>query len=356
MLYEFFEKVAALEKHGKIQAKLNVGEPDWNAPRTSVKAAATALKEKRDKYASAAGEPELRQKLAGLHSCSPSNIVVFPGSKFGVFAVLKTLAPGEEVFVFSPHWTAYEGMCKTLGLKVKRVDLKLENKWRIDLEEVAGVLTNNTKLFILNSPNNPTSCALSEVEENKLVNLAGERGIRVLADDAYRDLCFDARKERPLHENVVGLNTFSKTFGMTGWRIGYAVVEEQIAKSLVSFNQLTVTNVPLFVQAGALTALEQKEKISRKARRLCKKRANIAKKMLKDVFDFVPPNAGFYLFPQLPQGVDTLAYVGKLLDRGVAVVPGQAFGPYERHIRVSLCAEESKLINALETMIQAAKA
>ncbi len=355
MLYEFFEKVAVLEKQGKIQAKLNVGEPDWSAPSTSVREAVKALKQKRDKYASAAGEPELRQKLAELHSCSASNIVVFPGSKFGVFAVLKTLSPGDEVFVFSPHWTAYEGMCKALGLNVRRIELKLENKWRIDVEQVAVALTDKTKLFILNSPNNPTSCALSEEQERQLIELAKSRGITVLADDAYRDLCFDGRKERRFDKSIAVLNTFSKTFGMTGWRIGYAVVEEELAKKLVSFNQLTVTNVPLFVQAGALTALEQKQKVASKARRLCKKRANTAKKLLKGVFEFVSPNAGFYLFPRLPQGADTLAFVDRLLDSGVAIVPGQAFGPYERHVRVSLCAEDAVLANSLEKMVEAAK-
>lgn len=349
MLYEFFEKIYALEKSGKEIVKLNVGEPDWHPPKNVIRAAYTAMKEHKDKYGSSAGELELREKIAAMHGCTAKNVVITPGSKIGIYALMKlALSNSDNAILFSPHWTAYELMCKSIGTHSKIVNLKSSEKWKMDFEKLESNIDQSTKMIILNSPCNPTSNAWSENEEKEIIEIAKRKGIAVLADDAYRNLCFDGRKERQFDGSTLIAGTFSKTFGMTGWRLGYVVAPEEIAKKVVSFNQITVTNVPVFIQLAGIKALEEKEKTANKARRMCKRRARIAEQMLKGKMGFVKPNAGFYMFPELPEGKDALQFVDKLLDKGVAVTPGAAFGDYRQHVRISLCREDDVLKNALE--------
>ncbi|MDO8553768.1 MAG: pyridoxal phosphate-dependent aminotransferase [Candidatus Micrarchaeota archaeon] len=353
MLYDIFEKIYKLEKEGKKIVKLSVGEPDWHAPKGVLTATYQAMKHGKDKYSSSAGEIELREKIAKLHSCDVKNIVVTPGSKIGIYAILKFyLKIGDNAIIFSPHWTAYELMCKSLGASAKILKLKQENEWKVDFDALDEIVDEKTKIIILNSPSNPTSHAWKENEEWEIIEFAKRKGLLVLADDAYRDLCFDERKERKFENNLVVANTFSKTFGMTGWRIGYMVAPEAIVKELIAFNQIAITNVPQFLQIGALKALENKDKVAKDARRLCMKRLELATSILKGHVEFSKPNAGFYIFPRLPNKIDTLQFVNEILDDGVAVIPGAAFGDYPQHIRISLCREETVLKSALGKIVE----
>ncbi len=349
MLYETFEKIYALEKQGKEIIKLNVGEPDWRPPANVIQTVCDALKKGKDKYASSAGLLDLREKIAELHGCNAKNIVITTGSKWGIYALLSLhMHAGNNTIIFSPHWTAYELICKQLGANAKIINLDAKNNFSIDFEKLESAIDSNTKFIILNSPCNPTSKAWSESEEQEIIRIARKKGVTVLADDAYRDLCFDARKERKFEDTLFIANTFSKTFGMTGWRVGYVVVPEDIAKGLISLNNITTTNVPVFLQLAAIKALEQKTKVATKARETCRKRAELAANVLGKRINFPKPNAGFYIFPKLPAHVETMNFVNKLLDNGVAVVPGAAFGNYEKHIRISLAADEKKLRLALD--------
>ncbi len=353
MLYETFEKIYSLEAAGKKITKLNVGEPDWRPPIAAIKAAQNALSKGKDKYGSSYGELTLREKLAQLHGCSAKNIVITPGSKWGVYSLLRLhLSAGDNAVVFSPHWSAYSLMCQSFGTEARLVNLKMENGWKPDLCALASAIDSKTKMLVLNSPCNPTSAAFSEGDERKIIEIVRDRGVTVLSDDAYRGLLFEKRKDRLLEENLLIANTFSKTFGMTGWRIGYAVVPEEIAKKMVSLNQITFTNVPLFIQAGAEKALEDKEKFAAKVRKLCVQRAGIATKKLRGHFEFSKPEAGFYLFPKLPDEIDTMKFLDRMLDSGFAMVPGGAFGDFGQHFRVSLCREKETISIACDTMVE----
>lgn len=353
MLYETFEKIYALEKQGKTIVKLNVGEPDWNPPKDAVNKAVTSLKQNKIHYASGAGESSLRERIASLHGCKAENVVIVPGSKWGIYALLKLhLGQDDNVIVFSPHWTAYEGMCKSVGAQCRRINLSMENKWKLDFVELEKSIDAQTTIIILNSPANPTSKLWSENEERELIEFAKRKGIVVLADDAYRDLCFDKRKDRMLDDGIVIAHTFSKTFGMTGWRIGYVIAEEKMAKKLVSLNQITITNVPVFIQKAAEQVLEKKEKIAEKARTLCKRRAQVAEKIVRGKMTFTKPDAGFYIFPKLPDTINGMQFLDTLLEKGVAVAPGGAFGDYTQHVRISLCKNEELLKEALGKMVE----
>jgi len=353
MLYELSEKLYKMENEGKKVIRLDIGEPDWRPPLSARRALLNSLRDGRDKYASSAGEPELRRKIAELHGCDAGNIVVTPGSKWGIFTLLKLhLKPGDNAVIFSPHWPAYGLICNSLGANLRRVNLRSEDDWRIDFASLENAIDSKTKMIILNSPCNPTSHAWGESEERHVLELAEERGIPVLADDAYRDLCFRKRREKQIEENLLITNTFSKTFGMTGWRIGYIVVPTEVARKVVKLNQITVNNVPVFLQMAALAALEQKERFAGKIRRICRKRAEMAAGLLARRMHFTHPNAGFYLFPRLPEHVDVDRFMCKLLENGIAVAPGSAFGEYKWHVRISLCKKERVLKRALERIAE----
>ena len=359
MIYDIIEKVYKLEKQGKRIIKLNVGEPDWLAEPSVIDAATQALRAGKARYSSAAGEQELREAIAKYHSCEAKNVVITPGCKFGIYALLAlSLKPGDNAVAFAPYWTAYNLMCKQLGCQLKRVNLDLQKNFAPDFDALEAAIDSRTRVVIMNSPNNPTSKAWSEADETRVIDFCREKGVLVLADDAYRDLCFTPRGDRPLGEGVVIATTFSKAFGMTGWRVGSMLAGEETIKKIVAFNQMTVTNVPVFLQIGALKALEMKAEIEAKARALSKKRAGIAARILRGKLAYAEPDAGFYVFPELPAGIkgDGVAFANALVDEaGIAIVPGAAFGDYSRFFRLSLAGDDASLESALRKIVELAE-
>ncbi|MEM0475652.1 MAG: aminotransferase class I/II-fold pyridoxal phosphate-dependent enzyme [Candidatus Norongarragalinales archaeon] len=358
MIYDVLEKVYKLEKQGKKVVKLNVGEPDWLAEPAVIDAAMNALRAGKATYSSAAGEQELREAIAKLHECEANNVVVTPGCKFGIYATLAlSLKPGDNAVAFAPYWTAYALMCKQLGATLKLVNLKLENDFAPDIAALEAAIDSRTRVVIMNTPNNPTSKAWTETQENEVIALCKSKGVLVLADDAYRDLLFKRRGDRALETGVAIATTFSKAFGMTGWRIGAIIADEALVKKIVAFNQMTITNVPVFLQFGALKALEMKNEIEEKARALSKKRAGIARRVLKGKLAFAEPDAGFYVFPKLPDDYDGdgIKFANALVDEaGVAFVPGAAFGDYARFFRLSLAGSDDALETGLKKIVEAA--
>ncbi len=359
MIYDIINKVYALEKSGKRVVKLNVGEPDWLAEPQAIDAAMQALRAGKAHYSSGAGEIELREAIARFHTCESKNVVVTPGCKFGIYALLSlVMKPGDNAVAFAPYWTAYDLMCKQLGCQLKLVPLRLENGFAPDVAALEAAFDSKTKIFIMNTPNNPTSKAWSESQEKQVIELCRKKGVLILADDAYRDLCFEPRGDRALESGVVIATTFSKAFGMTGWRIGALLADEETIKKLTAFNQMTVTNVPTFLQLGALKALELKKETEAKARMLSLRRAQIAARFLKGKLAYAEPDAGFYVFPKLPDAYagDGVAFANALIDEaGVALVPGAAFGDYQRFFRVSLAASDDALEFALRKIVEVAE-
>lgn len=359
MIYDIINKVYALEKSGKRVVKLNVGEPDWLAEPQAIDAAMQALRAGKAHYSSGAGESELREAISKFHSCEAKNVVVTPGCKFGIYALLAlSLKLGDNVVAFAPYWTAYELMCKQLGCQLKLVNLDLKKGFAPDVAALEKAIDAKTKVVIMNSPNNPTSKAWSEKDEQRVIEVCRKKKVLVLADDAYRDLCFKPREDRKLEDGIVIATTFSKAFGMTGWRVGAMIADEALAKRLTAFNQMTVTNVPVFLQIGALKALELKNAIEQKARVLSLRRAQITERVLKGKLDFAEPDAGFYVFPKLPDAYagDGVKFANALVDEaGVALVPGAAFGDYPRFFRISLAASDEALEFALRKIVEVAE-
>ncbi|MEM3640540.1 MAG: pyridoxal phosphate-dependent aminotransferase, partial [Candidatus Bathyarchaeia archaeon] len=266
MLYEINEKAIKLENEGKKIIKFNVGDPDQQTPNEIVEAAFEAVKKGKTKYSSSMGEKKLREELAKIHKVSEDNVVITAGSKWAIFSVMYLLLKNSgNVVIPTPYWSAYELIAKSLGAEVRLLRTEFDLGWKIDIEKFENLVDRETKLIILNNPNNPTSKAIDNDTVDEIVQIANKKGVTILSDEVYADLSFVKTKSILEYEgDHILVNSFSKTFAMTGWRIGYVIVKKELAEKMVKLNQISITNIQVFIQEAALKALELKEKIANK--------------------------------------------------------------------------------------------
>jgi aspartate aminotransferase len=234
------------------------------------------------------------------------------------------------------------------------VKTELDSNWKIDLEALENSIDKDTRMIILNNPNNPTSSIIEEKVFDGIVQIANDKGITILSDEVYADISF-VKTKRILeyggdHILVTG---FSKTFTMTGWRLGYVIASTEMIEKIAKLNQITISNVPVFIQEAALKALELGSEIKEKIRQVYHERAKMASDFLsKSSLEFSEPSAPFYVFPR-KRGLDSEKFALKLLNNGVAVAPGTAFGDYREHFRISLTAPRDDLAIALNKICEA---
>ncbi len=356
MLYEINEKALKLEQQGKKIIRLNLGDPDLETPPEIIEAAYQAMKAGKTKYSSAYGEPKLRQKIAEMHGVKPENVIITPGSKWGVFSSMYlTLKSGGNVIIPTPYWTAYELIAKTIGAKVKLLKTTLENEWKVDPEELEALVDKDTKMIILNNPNNPTSKVMDGKTLDGIVEIANKKGVTVFSDEVYGTIAFEKVKSILEYDGNcrhILSNGFSKTFTMTGWRIGYIIADRLLVDNIAKLNQISINNVPVFIQEAALKGLELRKPLASAIRKEYKERAEMACKTLSTCgLGFTPPEAPFYLFPKQSR-LDSEKLTLSLLDKGVAVAPGTAFGDYREHFRISLTAPRNDIKTALKTICE----
>jgi len=355
MLYEINEKALKLESEGKKMIRLNIGDPDLSTSNEIIEAAYEAMKKGKTKYSSSYGETKLREKLAEIHHVSPDQVVITPGSKWGVFATMYlALRDGGNVIVPTPYWTAYELTAKSLGAKTKLLRTEFDSQWRIDLEKLEDLIDGETRMIILNNPNNPTSKVIAPDILDGIVQIANDKGIPILSDEVYGTISFVKTKSILDYEgNHILSNGFSKTFTMTGWRLGYIIASKELVDKITRLNQITISNVPVFIQEAGLKALELQKQISTKIREEYRERAKIASNIMsKTALEFTEPEAPFYVFPR-KRGLDSERFVLDLLDKGVAVAPGTSFGDYREHFRISLTAPREMIKTGLNRICEA---
>jgi aspartate aminotransferase len=357
MLYEINEKALKLESEGKKIIRLNLGDPDLATAPEIVEAAYSAMKAGKTKYSSSYGENNLRQKLAERHSVKAENVVITPGSKWGIFATMFLMMKGGgNVIIPTPYWTAYDLIAKSLGAQTKLLRTELENDWKVDLATLENMIDKDTRMIILNNPNNPTSKIMDAKTLDGIVEIANRKGVTILSDEVYGTIAFTKTKSileyNGGHKHILTTG-FSKTFSMTGWRIGYIIANKMFVDNITKLNQITINNVPVFIQEAALRALEMQKQLSTKIKEEYEERAKIASKTLaKAGFKFSKPEAPFYVFPKL-DGLDSEKFTLDLLDKGVAVAPGTAFGDYREHFRISLTAPSEEIKVALDKISEA---
>ena len=354
-MYEISEKAIQLENEGKKIIKFNLGDPDQPTPHEIIEAAFEAMKQGKTKYSSSAGERKLREEIASIHDVSVDNVVITAGSKWAVFSIMFLfLKKGGNVVIPTPHWTSYELTAKSLGAEIRFLKTDIDANWKIDVEKLRDLIDQKTQLIILNNPNNPTSKVVNEKVLEEIVETANNKGATILSDEVYSDISFVKTKSiLDSDDDHILVKSFSKTFAMTGWRIGYVIVKKELAEKMMKLNQITLTNVPVFVQQAALKALELRQEIVEKIREDYRRRADLACDILsKTKMQFSRPDAPFYVFPKY-ENLNSESLALNLLDSGVAIVPGTAFGDYPEYFRIALTVPEEEIELGLKKICEA---
>ncbi|ALM74453.1 pyridoxal phosphate-dependent aminotransferase [Thermococcus barophilus] len=321
-VYEFFNKISSINP----EIRLDAGQPDIKVDERIIEEAVNSLKRYETGYTKTPGLDELREKIAEVEGVEKENVIVGNGSKI---LIASQILRAKRIGIISPHWQAYESPAKMFGKELRIFKTSLEEGWEPRIERL------NVDLLILNYPNNPTGKILPREKLKEILEIAEDENVKVLADEIYSDITFKPfTPARELYDNVVTVKGFSKLFSMTGFRVGYAIAQREDIKAMQKFLEVTTTCVPIFIQRAGVKALEIRDEIKKRVVRIYEERARLASRILKGTFEFYKPDGTFYLF--VKTGVNGLSFAEKLLEKGVSVFPGIAFGDYRDFIRISL--------------------
>ncbi len=353
-----FLKAKSLEEQGKKIIHMEVGEPDFLPP-IEVK---TALEKVYDegflKYGQAKGLPKFRSALAKKTSetfdvnTTPENILVSPGARFSVFLAITTLLnPGDEIIIIEPAWPAYKDCALNAGVKVRSIQTTLESKWEPSIKKIEDAINSNTKMIVLNYPNNPTGKILPINLQDEIINLARKNNLFVLSDEIYAQYSYKDWKSilSYNYEKSIVTQSFSKSHAMTGFRIGYAISNPEIIDKMSKLQALCLTNVSEPIQFVALQALSADTSNNTN---IVKSRLEVLIQKAKAIgLEFIEPDGSMYIFAKVPKdGFDGTEFANSLLDRGLAVAPGEGFGDCRDFIRISACQDEKALIEGMSIL------
>lgn len=364
-------KAKALKAAGEDVCGFGAGEPDFDTPEFIKNACAEALAQGKTKYAPAAGIPELRQALAEqyheygvLSEANPGQVVVSPGGKYSCYlAILATCGPGDEVIIPAPYWVSYPEMVKLSGATPKIILAGDEQAFKVTASQLEEALTPASKLIILNSPSNPTGCLYEKSEMEEIVELACRKNLLIMSDEIYEYLLYDGSIHyRPASfsaeaaDRVITVSGFSKTFSMTGWRLGTLVANPTISKAVASLQSQTTSNATTFSQYGALAAVQNwSDAINAVSEML----VHFDRRRLKllhglnaiDGVSCLRSRGAFYLFPNISRlGMDSEEFSNQLLEKEkVAVVSGHAFGA-DGYIRLSYATSDDTIEKGLNRL------
>jgi aspartate aminotransferase len=346
-----FQKAKQLEASGKKIIHLEVGEPDYPPPAAVGKALAESFAQKKYHYTDTRGVPQLRNAIAKKNGVAEDRVMVTPGGRFAVFSAIAALVQsGEEVITIEPAWPAYRECTDFVGARTKMLKTTMESGWTPDIKELESLISEGTKMIALNYPNNPTGKVLDKKTMGRIVSIAKEHGLYLLSDEVYSDYSL-----RPFtgaidhgYDKTVVVSSFSKTYAMTGFRVGYVVASAEAIKKMARVQAAAMTSVAEPVQQAALAALGEDPSGNFE---IMKKRLQFLSAKLKEMsLKFVEPDGAMYVYPQLPKGED-MGVVESLLERGVAIAPGSGFGDsYRRFVRISACKPEGEMAEGLSIM------
>ena len=346
-----FLKAKKLEKEGKKIIHMEVGEPDFFPPIIVKNALAEVYDKGYTKYGDSKGMSDFREALAKYVTekfkakTSFENILVSPGARFSIFlAISSLLNPGNEIIIIEPAWPAYRDNALNSGIKVRTIHTTLEGKWEPKLQDIENVVNPNTKMIVLNYPNNPTGKILPEKIQDEIMNLAIKNNLYVLSDEIYSSYANKPWKSILTYgyDKTIVAQSFSKSHAMTGFRIGYAVSSPDIIEKMAKLQALAMTNVSEPMQYVAMRALEADTTINTKT--IKDRLESVLKKARTMELDFVEPDGAMYLFAKIRQeNFDSADFTNKLLDLGVAIAPGEGFGNYQGFVRISACQPEDTL-------------
>ncbi len=363
--FEAAARARALEAEGKSIVHLEIGEPDFDTPANAREAAKRALDAGATHYAPFAGIPPLREAIAADATArkgfdvTPDRVFVTVGGKgVMVYAILALVDPGDEVIVPDPGYPIYESLTRFVGATPVAIPIRMENEFRLDVEELAALITPKTRLIVLNSPANPTGGVLTRKDIERIAELAIRHDLLVLADEIYARILYDEVEHVSIAslpgmpERTIVLDGFSKTYAMTGWRLGYAIVPRPLVEAYGTLIINTISCAPTFVQMGAVEAMTgPQEPIAAMVEEF-----RVRRDLIVEGLNAIPgvrclsPHGAFYVFPDISAtGLTGSELAHKLLhEAGVCVLAGTAFGHTGTgHIRISYANSRENLTEAL---------
>ena len=363
--FEVLAKARLLEAEGMDVIHLEIGEPDFDTPENVVRAGADALGGGFTHYGPSPGLPDVRERIAReiadtrQISVSADNVVVTPGGKPIMFFVLLALAEhGDEVLYPNPGFPIYESMINFAGAEAVPMPLREERGFNVDVEEAAAQITPATKLMIINSPNNPCGSAMSRDELRSLAELAVEHDLLVLSDEIYSRFLYDGEHHSitafpGMTERTIILDGFSKTYAMTGWRLGYGVMPLELVEPISRLVTNSVSCTASFTQMAAIEALDGPQDDAYAMVAEFRRRRDL----IVDGLNAIPgircpmPRGAFYVFPNVEGvGLSSAEFADRLLqEAGVASLSGESFGEYGRgYVRFSFANSAENIERALE--------
>jgi aspartate aminotransferase len=360
-------KAKAMKAAGEDVVGFGAGEPDFDTPQHIKDAAAKALAAGFTKYTPSSGIPELREAIAdkfkrenGL-TYKPSQIIVSCGGKHSCYnVILATCEAGDEVIIPAPYWLSYPEMVKLAGATPVILETTDKTEFKVTPEQLRAAITPNTRLFILNSPSNPTGSVYTPDEVKALGDICVEKGVLIMSDEIYEHLLYDNAKVRsvasfsPAHqEHTIIVHGFAKAWSMTGWRLGFLAAPEPIAKAIDAVQSHSTSNPTSFAQKGGVAALTGPQDHLKTWLVEFDRRRRYAHAKLSAMAGITCVNAkgAFYLFPNISRtGLKSAEFCAKLLEQEkVAAVPGIAFGA-DNYVRLSYATSLANIEKGLERM------
>jgi len=363
-------KAKALIAAGEDVCSFAAGEPDFDTPQHIKDACEQALRDGKTKYAETPGILPLREAIAGQYAddygytVSPSQVVVSPGGKYSCYlGILAVCSPGDEVIIPAPYWVSYPEMVKLSGATPTFILCDDTTEFKLTAEKLEAAITLKSRMLILCNPSNPTGAVYSREEIAAIIAVAVKHNLYILSDEMYERLIYDDAKPTCVAtlspeaaERTITVAGFSKTYSMTGWRIGTTVAPAPIAKALVNIQSQTSSNVTTFAQYGALAAITEKEKTKAALAEMLTafdRRRKYLHTELNNIsgINCLLAQGAFYLFPNVSSfGLSDLEFCERLLEtEKVAAVPGSAFGA-EGYLRLSYATADETLEKGIERL------
>jgi aspartate/methionine/tyrosine aminotransferase len=349
-------KVFELARSLKDPINLSIGQPDFDVPEPIKAAAHAAIDRGLNAYTVTQGIPELRAKIQKAvqqrYGHADREVFITSGTSGGlVLALCCTVNPGDEVIVFDPYFVMYPHLVTLAGGRTVYVDTAPD--FTLDLDRVRAALTPRTKVILANSPANPTGRVLPREQLRELANLARERGVLLVSDEVYSAFCYDGPFHSPAEFNpdVLVLDGFSKAYGMTGWRLGYAHGPRRLIEEMIKLQQFSFVCAPSIVQHAGVAALDFD--LSAIVASYRAKRDRIWQG-LKDDYELARPDGAFYVFPKAPWGTAS-EFVAEAIRQNLLIIPGNVFSRRDTHFRISYAASDATLDRGIEVLRRLAR-
>jgi aspartate aminotransferase/aminotransferase len=363
---EILARADELERAGRSVIHMEIGRPDFDSPERAKRAAIKALESGDVHYTDMSGTLELRKEIAlkferdAKMKVDPNKeIVVTAGAVEGLMTTFVTLLdPGDEVIIQSPCFPVYYDQVKMTGGTVRKVQSRIEKGFRPQPEDIERAVSPKTKIIVINSPNNPTGATSTRDELTGIAEIAKKHDLYVLSDECYEKFAYDADTPHisiaslpGMRERTFTLSAASKTFSMTGWRIGWLVIPPETKRYVMKSHQGLATCANAFAQAGVAEALRSCQQDVDRMIEEYKKRRDLMVGALSKIkgIDAPRPSGAFYLFASIKElGIPSFDFCSRLLEeQGVSSVPGQSFGVDDGYIRLTYCRPESEIQEAM---------